>query len=460
MPFELFDPQAGCDRLLPLNEMQNRVTFYRIYVFDKTLDQLGYADQMSNPALTRHDELGTGRNTRLALPIPTLFPGLKDAYAEVRLRKDGEQPIKISLDGAYLPIDPDAPAPNVAKPIAVGRDAVEKGRLKLGDAEVQLTGEEQRLLLSRGRLLYNASNQVYSLTLDQARPSQQAPLVVAVGRDAVEKGRLKLGDAEVQLTADEQRLLLSRGRLLYNASNQVYSLTLDQARPSQQAPLVAGGTLGGGSVDVVTGWRTVRRIQRQGGPGTLLAPMTTPGAPRSIDDIGDFVPLSVGPDFLNQAVFDEVVGAILADPRSGQADRGRPSPRLRFDEPPYELLDQEFAELYWQFVRDLRWFDSVTQGGRKLTHGIPNLPRYDIGVFTTFEQVWTLQGYSRGALVNSITLAPQEELSIEVFTWSKSKTEEEQTVGSEMEKNTEIGSMGRASNSVARDLQRNHRHGR
>ena len=282
MPFELFDPQAGCDRLLPLNAMQNRVTFYRIYVFDKTLDQMGYADQMSNPALTRHDALGTGRNTRLASPIPTLFPGLKHAYAEVRLRKDGEQPIKISLDGAYLPIHPDAPAPNVAKPMAVGRDAVEKGTLKLGDAEVQLT-------------------------------------------------------------ADEKRLLLTRGRLLYNASNQVYSLTLDQARPSRQARLAVGGTLDGGSINVVTGWRTVRRIQRQGGPGTRLAPMTTPGAPRSIDDIGDFVPLSAGPEFLNQAVFDEVVEAILADPRSVQADRGQPSPRLRFDEPPYEQLDRDSA---------------------------------------------------------------------------------------------------------------------
>jgi len=61
MPFEFFDPQTGCDRLLPLNAMQNRVTFYRIYVFDITLDQLASADQMSNPAHTRHDALGTGR---------------------------------------------------------------------------------------------------------------------------------------------------------------------------------------------------------------------------------------------------------------------------------------------------------------------------------------------------------------------------------------------------------------
>jgi hypothetical protein len=153
MPFALFDPHAACDQLLPLNTMQNRVTFYRIYVFDKTLDQMAYADQMSNTALTRHDALGIGRNARLALPIPTLFPGLKDAYAEVRLGKDGEQPIKISLDGAYLPIDPDEPAPPVAKPMAVGRETVEKGTLKLGDAEVQLAADEQRVLLTRGRLL-------------------------------------------------------------------------------------------------------------------------------------------------------------------------------------------------------------------------------------------------------------------------------------------------------------------
>lgn len=391
MPFELFDPQASCGQVLPLNEMQNRVTFYRIQVFDKSLDQMSYADQMSNAELTRHDELGSARNTRLALPIPTLFPELKDAYGEVRLQKEGEQPIRISLDGTYLPIDPKAQAPVPATPVRVSREKVGKGELKLGNVRVRLTPDDQRLLLTRGRLLYNRPDQVYSLILEQTPPQHSAPLVI-----------------------DE--------------------------------------TLEGGKTAVDSDGRTVRPSRLQTGP-TLN--QTSFVAPRSIDDISDFVPLLIDPDLLDQQVFDEVVGAILADRRSGQTDRGRPSPRLRFDEQPYDLLDREFLELYRQFTRDWRWQKSVIRGGRAPIHGLPALPRYDIGVFSTFEQVWALQGYSRGALVNSITLAPQEELSIEIFSWSKSKSEEERTVGSEMERNTEIGSMGRVSNAVARDLSEN-----
>jgi hypothetical protein len=79
-------------------------------------------------------------------------------------------------------------------------------------------------------------------------------------------------------------------------------------------------------------------------------------------------------------------------------------------------------------------------------------PRYEIGIFSTYEQTWQLLGYSRGALLSSISLAPKEELNIEIFTFDRFKTENESTFSTEFESNLEINSQARASSKVARDL--------
>src|SRR5262249_32763662 len=79
-------------------------------------------------------------------------------------------------------------------------------------------------------------------------------------------------------------------------------------------------------------------------------------------------------------------------------------------------------------------------------------PQYEIGIYTTYQQTWQLLGYSRGALLSSISLAPKEELSIEIFTFDRFKTESESTFSTEFEKNLEINSQARASSQVAHDL--------
>jgi hypothetical protein len=80
------------------------------------------------------------------------------------------------------------------------------------------------------------------------------------------------------------------------------------------------------------------------------------------------------------------------------------------------------------------------------------LPQYEIGIFTTYEQEWQLLGYSRGALLSSISLAPREELSIEIFTFDRFKTENEKTFSTEFESNLEINSQVRTAAKIARDL--------
>jgi hypothetical protein len=79
-------------------------------------------------------------------------------------------------------------------------------------------------------------------------------------------------------------------------------------------------------------------------------------------------------------------------------------------------------------------------------------PCYEIGFVSEYEQRWDLTGYSRGSLVSSITLAPAEELTIEVFTWDRAKLEQEDDQSSETERSVESSALARLSGQVNNDL--------
>jgi hypothetical protein len=79
-------------------------------------------------------------------------------------------------------------------------------------------------------------------------------------------------------------------------------------------------------------------------------------------------------------------------------------------------------------------------------------PTYEIGFISHFEQEWALTGYSRGSLVSAFTLAPSEELVLEVFTWDRSKLEEQREVTTEYERNVEASSLTKVSAQISRDL--------
>jgi hypothetical protein len=56
-----------------------------------------------------------------------------------------------------------------------------------------------------------------------------------------------------------------------------------------------------------------------------------------------------------------------------------------------------------------------------------------LGFYVPYLQTWTLLGYSRGALLNTIALSPQEETTIELFTWDRRTDALEQTSSSDVE---------------------------
>jgi hypothetical protein len=77
--------------------------------------------------------------------------------------------------------------------------------------------------------------------------------------------------------------------------------------------------------------------------------------------------------------------------------------------------------------------------------GSPPIPKLNVALFLAWRQTWTLKGLSRGRLLHSLSLAPQEEATIELFTWERhrktleqsSETDTEQTFeGSDSTKDT------------------------
>ena len=61
------------------------------------------------------------------------------------------------------------------------------------------------------------------------------------------------------------------------------------------------------------------------------------------------------------------------------------------------------------------------------------LPSFELVLYLPYRQTWTLKGYSRGKLLNTISLAPQEETTIEIFSWARLKREREERLEAEIE---------------------------
>lgn len=64
-------------------------------------------------------------------------------------------------------------------------------------------------------------------------------------------------------------------------------------------------------------------------------------------------------------------------------------------------------------------------------------PTFPFVFHLPYRQTWKLLGYSRGALLNSISLAPQEETTIEVFTWDRLQRLREEVIAAEQESSME-----------------------
>jgi len=75
-----------------------------------------------------------------------------------------------------------------------------------------------------------------------------------------------------------------------------------------------------------------------------------------------------------------------------------------------------------------------------------------VAVLLPLDQKWQLKTYERGRLVSSISLTPQEEVTIDIFSWDRRKTSREDTTSFDTEINAESQSLDRDTRDVFGEL--------
>ncbi|MGE0407413.1 MAG: hypothetical protein AB7O65_14040, partial [Candidatus Korobacteraceae bacterium] len=85
----------------------------------------------------------------------------------------------------------------------------------------------------------------------------------------------------------------------------------------------------------------------------------------------------------------------------------------------------------------------------------PRLPTgsgLPVAVFVPWKQTWELKGFSRGNLLQSIALAPQEELTLQVFSWERRERSLEQSSETDVEQSTDISNSTRDTEDVFKEM--------
>lgn len=86
------------------------------------------------------------------------------------------------------------------------------------------------------------------------------------------------------------------------------------------------------------------------------------------------------------------------------------------------------------------------------TSGPPPTAPPQVAVLLPIDQKWHLKTYERGRLVSSISLTPQEEVTIDIFSWDRRKTSREDTTSFDTEINAESQSLDRDTRDVFGEL--------
>jgi hypothetical protein len=83
-------------------------------------------------------------------------------------------------------------------------------------------------------------------------------------------------------------------------------------------------------------------------------------------------------------------------------------------------------------------------------------PRFNLALQLVWIQRWQLKGYSRGVLLNTMSLTPQEETTIEIFTWDRRKFGREWTSSKEEDNSYEKSDTTRDTTDVLNETQSSH----
>jgi hypothetical protein len=88
------------------------------------------------------------------------------------------------------------------------------------------------------------------------------------------------------------------------------------------------------------------------------------------------------------------------------------------------------------------------------TNGTPNPATIQLAIALRWRQCWELRGYTRGALLSTISLAPQEQTTIEIFSWDRRRTETESRSSTEASSNVDTSDTVRDTTDVLNETKK------
>jgi hypothetical protein len=163
----------------------------------------------------------------------------------------------------------------------------------------------------------------------------------------------------------------------------------------------------------------------------------------SSDGLGDFQPISLGTD-----ISSGLGGATSLTPNPERS----PEEGLLY---PAELMPPLELEMIPEAFEPWLKYDPDGQEP-PLTRA--ELPRtgLQLAILLPWQQLWTLQGFSRGTLLSSIALAPGEETTIAISSWERRAKALEQSAETEVDQQVDFTQTTRDTDDVFRELTSRH----
>lgn len=431
MNFELFDPNKACNALLPLNPIANTVSYYRIVGLDYTLNDIN----------VEHSEVKNGK-VRLGLPLGLIFPSSKifDTKTYVSSSKFS---LEYGKEGVFYPIN------KTAKPkfidIYLTSSDIKNKTYKGPEGTFKLSELTMDSIQKNGFAIQDENTSILYI-----RP---VPSKLFVKNDQIKTGKFEFAGNVWDLSSNQITTLKNNGRLELKKAGATINLEFLNDNLTKSS-----NNTNGAAVPI------------------NITPMT-------ITECKTFARSIYPSTKMNNDEYEEFLGELYLSKDLGKTN----NERLGISSNNIELkrffaglpyFTRPTGNLDWDlwYPFDLRTLISaLSREGRyakfiseRLTSeendfqlNTPNrairikgfkLPNYEIGIYTSYSQEWNLVGYSRGSLLSSLTLAPKEELSIEILTYDKHKITNENSLTTEVEINSELSVMAKASTKVTNEI--------
>lgn len=431
MNYELFDPSNSCNPILPLNDVTNNITFYKIVGLDYELNEI----ELNKSAIRNHQPV------RLGLPLGLIFP-YSQLYQTASFVQQQRFSIEVGKEGIFYPSKKTDKFNFIDIPL-FDKD-LDALSFKKGTFDIKLTPEQRKEIETYGFSLLKESNNIYNL--------RRASETFFVRDTQLSNQGITIDSNKIKLSASQSTELRTKGKI--TIANNGNNINLEYIT-SANTRLFSGNPVSFGPI-----------------------------IPMTLEECKTFARTIFPTHKMNNESYEEFLGELYLSPALGKSindNFGVSSNNLNlkrfFAGLPYEARNSSFfenADLWNPF--DLKKLKSyLGREGRhaayiykhqqasnetdlrRITNPIKQLksiqlPKYELGVFTTYNQEWKLLGYSRGSLLSSLTLAPKEELSIEIQTYDKHKIENERTFSTEVEFNSEVANMEKASSKVMNEL--------